>query len=432
MSNHLTFDLSRRLYATAIKLGMPLLRAYQSRRIQRGKEDPARILEREGIASRPRPGGQIVWIHGASVGEALAALPVIQSLVEQSPDTSVVLTTGTVSSASVLKTRLPERTIHQFSPLDNPAWVQAFLAHWKPTAVVWIESEFWPNTLWSIHQLAIPLILMNGRVSERSYARWQRFPGIIGGILSCFDLCLAQSAEDARRLSYLGAPKVIDHGNLKLGAPPLPVDQDTLDTLLSRVVARPRWLASSTHDGEEIMAAEVHENLARDISGLITFVVPRHPERGPAIAQTLRERGLNVALRSAGDLPEAQTAIYIADSVGELGLFYRLCDIVFMGKSLVSPGGGQNPFEAAKLKRAVLFGPNMGNFVDLSAHMLACNAAHQVQNTDALHRELRRLLANPELIKTRATAADTFCCESANIIDDAVSIIIDTINRVTS
>jgi 3-deoxy-D-manno-octulosonic-acid transferase len=423
MSNNLTFRLFRQIYTAVIYLGMPALNRYQKKRIAEGKEDPERISERKGITSIPRRKGQVVWVHGASVGESLSVLPVIEGLLEQSDDISVVLTTGTLSSASILKDRLPDRAIHQFTPLDHPAWIQNFLKHWKPSAVVWLESEFWPNTLHNIKKQNIPLILLNGRVSDRSFSRWRKLPFIISGMLNLFDECLAQSDEDARRLYILGARNAVNHGNIKLAAPALPADENTLNSFKSALGVRPRWMLSSSHEGEEAIAGEIHLSLSSLHPDMMTLIVPRHPQRGPAIAALLRKMGITTGLRSAGDMPQDNMSAYVADTVGELGIFYRLCDIVVIGKSFVPPWGGQNPFEAVKLEKAVILGPNMSNFTELTAAMLKSGAATQLKDKDALRTEINSLLTDDGEMKKRKLAAQNFASGAENIIGASITII---------
>lgn len=411
MENQLAFHICRRAYAMALAMGMPILRRHQRKRILLGKENPDRILEREGLASEPRPDGNLVWFHGASVGEALAALPVIKEILTERENTWAIITTGTVTSAKILQPRLPDKTIHQFAPLDRPNWVSSFLDHWRPDAAIWIESEFWPNTLWAIHERGIPLILLNGRVSLRSFRRWQWVPVIARGLLSCFDLCLAQSDEDASRLQILGAKSVKNTGNIKLGAPPLPYDGDELRQLASSLADRPTWLVSSTHPGEEKIAEQVHKAIAARVSNLLTIIVPRHPDRGSAISTQLRNQGLIVTQRSVQPEITIDTQVYVADTIGELGLFFRLCRVVFMGKSLISPGGGQNPYEAARIGCSVIFGPYMSNFLELSENMVADGAAIQIPNIKGLEAEVLKQLQNPVIVDQHIAAAEVFCSQ---------------------
>lgn len=419
------YIISRFLYSSVIFLAMPLLNLHLRRRIILGKEDPDRIDERKGVASVARPPGSIIWFHAASVGESLSAIPVIECLLKRTDNVTVLLTTGTVTSARLMHERLPQGAIHQFVPLDHASWIQKFLDHWQPSAVIWLESEFWPNTLYTVKKNSIPLILLNGRVSQRSHNQWKKAPWIIRNMLSCFDICLAQASEDARHLTDLGARNVINRGNIKLGAPALPVDEKQLGILSKKIKGRQRWLLSSTHDGEEAMAASIHRTLREKFPDILTFIAPRHPERGPIIAEQMRNKGLNVGLRSAGDQPQKNMDIYIADTIGELGLFYRLCDIVFMGKSLIKPGGGQNPFEAARLNCVVLFGPNMSNFKELSATMIQAGAAFQVEDSRGLERKVSQILSSPQNMATYKSAVRNYCQVSDSVIEDSVTEILN-------
>ncbi|MCH7555003.1 MAG: 3-deoxy-D-manno-octulosonic acid transferase, partial [Proteobacteria bacterium] len=310
----------QRLYRALTVLATPLIAVYLGYRRRAGKEDPERFPERLGVAGAERPEGMLVWVHGASVGEALAALPLIERILKSRPALHVLLTTGTVTSARLMAERLPARARHQFSPIDRPDAVAGFLDHWRPDLAVWSESEFWPNLLTETQARGVPMILVNGRMSDRSYRRWKLMRGVIRRLLGGFALCLAQSEADAKRLRDLGAKEVRAVGNLKSAASPLPVDQAALDDLRNAIMARPRWLAASTHAGEETIVAASHRALAADHPGLLTIIAPRHPERGPTIAAGLREIGLTVAMRSAGDPIDRYVDIYIADTLGELGL----------------------------------------------------------------------------------------------------------------
>lgn len=424
MANSVFFRSARSIYSAAVTLAIPLLRFHLESRCRRGKENPLRIKEREGIASKSRPDGPVIWIHAASVGESISVLPLIEKLLAHDPDMSLLLTTGTLTSADLMEKRLPERVIHQFVPMDIHHWCDRFLDHWKPSLVVWVESEFWPNILCEVKKRHIPLVLLNGRISPQSYRRWQKCRWFIAGILANFDICLAQSEEDARYISNLGGENVIHLGNLKLAAPALPVEENTLASLQGRIQGRPRWLLSSSHPGEEEIVLDVHQELTKHFPDILTVIAPRHPERGGSITLASRAKGLNTRQRSAGELPEQDTAIYVADTVGELGLFYRLCPTVLMGKSMLTPGGGQNPYEPAALGCTVIFGPNMDNFVKLSREMIDANVAFQVADQNHLLEHLITLLNSPTLLEARAAKAKAFCARSETIIDNTASVII--------
>lgn len=381
------------LYRWVSGLGEPLVYLYLRRRLARGKEDPARFNERLGFASCPRPQGGVVWIHAASVGESISMLSVIERALQTHPKLNVLLTTGTVTSARLMGERLPKGAIHQFVPADAPRYVRRFLDHWKPDLALWAESEFWPNLVSETGSRNIEMLLINARMSGRSYSNWQRSRGMIRQLLSAFVKVLAQSKTDGERFSSLGAAQVETLGNLKYAAQPLPADAGQLDLLAQQTRGRELWLAASTHAGEEVIAADVHLELVAQHPNLLTIIVPRHPERGQAIAAELKMKGLKVAMRTAGDAIDETTQIYIADTMGELGLFYRLAPVCFIGKTLAA-SGGQNPLEAAWLNSAIIFGPDMGNFQDIAERLLGQNAAVQVADATTLGKTISRLLGD--------------------------------------
>jgi len=430
MANSVIFRSARSIYSAVVTLAIPLVRFHLESRCRRGKENPLRVKEREGIASKPRPDGRVIWIHAASVGESISVLPLIEKLLAHDQDMNLLLTTGTLTSADLMKKRLPERVTHQFVPMDIHHWCERFLDHWKPSLVIWVESEFWPNILCAVKNRHIPLILLNGRISPQSYRRWQKCRWFIAGILANFDICLAQSDDDARYISNLGGENVIHLGNLKRAAPALPDDENALVSLQDRIQGRPRWLLSSSHPGEEEIVLSVHQELTRHFPDILTVIVPRHPERGDSIARASRAKGLHIRQRATGELPEQDTAIYVADTVGELGLFYRLCPIVLMGKSMLAPGGGQNPYEPATLGCTVILGPNMGNFMELSREMIDADVAFQVADQSHLLEYLVALLNSPALLETRAIAAKAFCARSETIIDNTATVIIEQLTKV--
>lgn len=354
--------LTLRAYRLATSAGSPLAGFLLSSRLKRGKEDPARLAERRGETSVPRPDGPLVWIHGASVGEVAAIIPLIERIVAK--EFNVLLTSGTVTSAKLARQWLPPGVIHQYVPLDAPRFAARFLNHWKPDLGLFTESDLWPNLILMSAERHIPLILVNGRVSERSFNRWRHAPGMIAALLRRFDLCLAQSAAYAARYRDLGAPRISTTGNLKLDVPEPAADQDSLRKLQAAIGGRTTIAAASTHAGEELPLIETHRRLRHSFPRLLTIIAPRHPDRGPGIVEIARDAGLTASLRSRGRLPDAKDDIYVVDTLGELGLVYRLAPIVFMGGSLASHGG-QNPVEPIKLGAAVLHGPHVWNFAEL-------------------------------------------------------------------
>jgi 3-deoxy-D-manno-octulosonic-acid transferase len=376
-----SLPLTLRLYRWVMTAAAPLLPLLLSYRLKRGKEDAARLKERHGESDLPRPAGPLVWVHGASVGEITAVLPLIRHLCEEG--FSVLVTSGTTTSAAMAEQRLPKGAIHQFVPLDVPKFGTRFLDHWKPELALFVESDLWPNLILASAARKIPLVLLNGRLSQRSFERWRKIPQTIGTILSRFDLCLAQSPADAERYSQLGGSRVTMTGNLKLDVPAPPADPAPLEAMRDAVAGRPVVAAASTHPGEEAAVMDAHQRLRRRFPSLLTIIVPRHPHRGAEIAELAQHSALAPALRSQGKMPDAQTDIYVADTLGELGLIYRIAPVVFMGGSLVRHGG-QNPIEPVKLGAAILHGPHVWNFADIYSALDGADGAEQVDDAGRL------------------------------------------------
>ena len=390
MANSLPMTL--RVYRKLSYAMVPLSPALISRRLRLGKEDPARFGERRGVSADVRPPGPLVWIHGASVGEVLAAAALIERL--RALGLRILVTSGTVTSATIVAKRFPPDVIHQYVPYDSPRYVARFLDHWRPSLALFIESDLWPNLILSSAARRLPMVLINGRMSQRSFPRWQRVQGTISALLDKFDVCLAQSRTDADRFAALGSRNVVVTGNLKLDVPAPPADANRLERLMAMTRGRPVVLAASTHPGEEEILAATHRTLAGYFPGLLTVIVPRHPDRGEAIARMIEAAGLHPTLRSHEDLPTATTDIYVADTMGELGLFYRLAPSVFMGGSLVEHGG-QNPIEAIKLGASVIHGPHVFNFTDVYEALDAAGGARLAATQDALVKQFGQLLADP-------------------------------------
>ncbi|MCJ2053474.1 3-deoxy-D-manno-octulosonic acid transferase [Methylobacterium sp. J-070] len=347
------------LYRAGLRIGEPALTGLLAWRAQRGKEDPLRLPERRGLPGRARPVGSLVWMHGASVGEALSLIGLVEGMIARG--FSVLVTTGTRAAADLIGARLPVGAVHQYMPLDAPRWMGRFLDHWQPNLAVVAESEIWPNTILALDEREIPLILVNGRMSERSFRGWERCPRTAKALLSRIAICLSQTQEDGERFAKLGAPRVSIAGNLKFDAPVPPADAQQLAYLGAMIAGRPVWVAASTHPGEETMVAYAHAVLKAQFPQLLTIVAPRHPGRAPEVIECADGVGLRSARRSAGGRPHPSVEVYIADTIGELGLFYRLAPLVFVGGSLV-PRGGQNPIEPVRLDTAVLHGPHTDNF----------------------------------------------------------------------
>ena len=359
-----------------------------------------RLPERRGVSVMARPPGPLVWLHGASIGELISVLPLIERL--RARGVNVLVTSGTVSSGGLAEQRLPRDVIHQFVPLDVPRFVRRFLDHWQPDLALFVESDLWPNIMVETSQRGIPMMLINGRLSENSFRRWRYLPATIGDLLRRLDLCLARTPADAQRFGELGAPHVVTTGDLKLDVPAPPADRTKLAALNAAIGSRPVIAAASTHAGEETAVIDAHRRLRANFPNLLTIIVPRHPQRGLGVAEIARATGLKTKLRSRGEMPDATTDVYVADTIGELGIIYRLAPIVFVGGSLVRHGG-QNPIEPAKLGAAILYGPHVWNFAEIYAALDQAHGAEKVEDPSKLTASFGALLAQAE---ARARVAD--------------------------
>jgi 3-deoxy-D-manno-octulosonic-acid transferase len=394
-------------YRAFTSLARPVAPALLRLRERHGKEDPARRQERFGQASAPRPDGRLAWFHAASVGETNAILPLMAALAKERPSLSFLLTTGTVTSAKLAGERLIPRAVHQYAPLDAPEYVRSFLDHWRPDLAVFTESEIWPNLILESSARGIPLALVNARMTMRSFRRWRRNPSVARPLFSRFALVLAQNETLARRFKTLGAVSAIPTGNLKVDAPAPLVNQAELERLRPMFDGRSLLIAASTHDGEDQIIADAHSELRRSLPSLCTIIAPRHPERGAAITQMLKGRGLSVAQRSLGDLPDRSSDAYVADTIGELGTLYKLAPVAFIGGSLVDRGG-QNPIEAVRQGAVVLTGPHWHNFGDAYSTLISHRGAIVVRSAEELASAARQLLSDEtELgsMRHRASAA---------------------------
>jgi 3-deoxy-D-manno-octulosonic-acid transferase len=325
-----------------------------------------------------------------------------------------------VTSANLLAQRLPKGAIHQFVPVDLPGAIERFLDHWRPDLALWAESELWPNLIQATASRGVPMALVNARLSERSFAGWRRVPRVAAHLLSTFAACLAQSEADAARLHALGARQVTVAGNLKFAAGPLPSDDASRASLAAAIGTRPCWLAASTHAGEEAIVAAAQRRLMGEIDGLLLLLAPRHPARGPALATELRSQGFAVRRRSAGEMPTADTDVYLADTLGELGTLFRLAPVAVIGGSF-APHGGHNPFEPAVLGSAILFGPHMENFAVIAADLVAAGGAIQLPGGADLAHAARRLLADPAERERRCTNARNVSARYAGVLDTTLT-----------
>lgn len=350
-------------------LSGPILR----RRLARGKEDHQRWREKLGEPSAPRPEGRLVWLHAVGLGEVLALRGLIAEMARLAPDVSFLVTSTARSSAQVIGANLPPRTVHQFLPLDAPVYLRRFLDHWRPDLSVWAEQELWPGAIVATHARSIPLAFVNARITAESFERRRRARALFADLLARFSLIVAQDAATAERLGRLGAGDVTTGGSLKLASPPLVADERELERLRAALGGRRVWVAASTHAGDEAEAMAA----AKALHDRLLILVPRDIRRADAIAEALSGLGLSHCRRSKGELPSAETRVYLADSYGELGLWYRLADAALIGGGF-DRIGGHNPWEAVALGVAVLHGPDTRNFAADYARLDGAGGARAV------------------------------------------------------
>jgi 3-deoxy-D-manno-octulosonic-acid transferase len=406
------------LYKILVFIATPVLYGLLLFRKINKKEDPKRIKERRGIPSVPCPKGHLIWIHAASVGEAQSALILIEKIQKIEAKIHFLITSGTVTSANLMAERLPKRAFHQYVPLDNPIWINRFLDHWQPDLIFWMESELWPCTLDSIKRRNIPTLLINARLSDNSFNKWKIAKNFAHKILSAFNIIITQTEKDTQRYKKLTTQKVITTDNIKYSAALLPCNETDLKNLNKAIGKRPFWVYASTHEGEETLACDLHEKLKIQYHDLLTIIVPRHPER----REILQDIHPKATMRGPSKaLPTSQTDIYIADTLGELGLFYRVSPIAMIGRSFSHDGGGgHNPIEAAQLDCAIMTGPNIQFQKEIFDALLNANAAIQVQTAKEFEKQLALLLRNDDLRKTYQENAKNFANSKNKAVDEVM------------
>jgi 3-deoxy-D-manno-octulosonic-acid transferase len=409
----MTTTLPLALYGAATSLLEPFAPGILRGRAGQGKEDPQRLAERLGRPTVARPTGGLVWLHGVSVGETTSLLPLVAALRARRPALTLLVTSGTITAAQLLAQRLPQGVIHQFAPVDAPRAVRRFLEHWRPDLAVFVESELWPNLIGAAAARDVRLALVSARMTQASAERWARWPASARAVTGAFDLILPQDAATEARLAKLGAspgPRL----NLKRVGEPLPADPAELQRLRQVIRGRKVVLAASTHPGEEPLIAEAFR--AAQPGDALLIVAPRHPERGPAIA-----RDLAATRRAAGEAPTGQ--MHVADTLGELGLFFRLAEIVVMGGSFVPGIGGHNPLEPARIGRPILTGPNAFNAADVYAEMFAEACAIEAGDAAALARHIGGLLANPMIARRMGEAALAYAERQGAALEAAIQLL---------
>lgn len=397
-------------------------------RLLMGKEDPERLEERLGISLAERPTGNLIWFHAASVGESLSLVELIKRISSSQPDYNFLITTGTITSAKLILSRLPSNAVHQYIPVDTPRAVEKFLDRWRPSLAIWTESEFWPNLISFTSARDIPMILINARISEKSYRRWRFFKKSLKNLIEKFNYSLIQDEKTVKYFSKIGISSNNFEltGTLKEGSAALPHSEIEQVEISKQILNRPVWLAASTHEGEEKLIAAAHRHASKASQGLLLIIVPRHPERGLEIASILTKENFKIRLRSKKDKILFDTQIYIADTLGELGLWYRVAPVSFVGGSFV-PIGGHNPFEPAALGSAILHGPYVENFKEIYNRLNVAGAAVKIEEASELGVKLIETLS-PENAAKLAQSAWEVSSNGAEITDRAIKLIYENLS----
>ncbi len=419
------------IYKYLTQFSQPILTRLLKIRIKKGKECPVRYLEKTGLPSLERPEGFLIWVHAASVGEVQSALILINKLIDQYDN--ILVTTGTLTSAQLIEKRLPNGAFHQFYPLDHPQWTNRFLAHWQPNYILWMESEIWPNMLSHIKERNIPAALINAKMSKDSVKKWSFMPRMIKEMLSVFEKILCQTESDMNNIKALGGENIIVTDNIKYSATPLDVDANDYTQMMSAIEGRTVWLYASSHDGEEAIATNIHINAKKIIPNLLTIIVPRHPERRDNIQAVINNISPRASITARGqdkNTPDNNTDIYLADTIGELGLFYKLCDLTCIGRTFSNDGGGgHNPIEAAQHRCAVLHGPHVQNLQDIFDDMNNANAAIKTISANDLEEKILFYLQNQDERNALINRAALFAQHKENIIDHVLNQIMPSIEK---
>ncbi len=393
MSRRVKVGLQLRIYLCLRPLLQPLMYWVVRRRVARGKDDPVRCKEKFGLTDLPRPKGTVIWVHAVGLGEVLALRPLLTEMRSQRPDIQFVITSTARSSAQVIKANLPPNAVHQFLPLDGPRFVRRFLDHWRPALSVWSEQDFWPGAIYDAAARGISLAYINARINAESFAKRKKLSGVYRDLLDVFAITTAQDSDSAAFLRQLGAANTRVFPSLKPAAAPLEVNETELQAFRDHLKARNVWVAASTHVADEAVVLAAQSELSNTAGAPLLILAPRVPDRASEIKETVQAFGLSMAQRSRTEMPQAETSVYVADSFGELGLWYRLADIAFVGASFGSLGG-HNPWEPARLGLSVLHGPNTQNFAADYRDLGAAGVTHLIDDTADAANEMARAVAD--------------------------------------
>ena len=362
-------------------------------RIYKKKEDIKRLKEKFCFPSKKKIPGNLIWLHGASVGELLSAIPLIYKLEKNKSINQILITSSTLSSAEIFKKFKFKKTVHQFFPIDFIFFSYKFINYWKPNITIFLESEIWPSIFKVLNKKNIPLLLLNARITKKTFTKWYRLKKFSNSIFKSISRAYPQNDETSKYLKKLNVSKVNKIGNLKF----INNEQDSLKlskNLLKNFKSRKVWCASSTHPGEETICLNVHKSLKKKYKNLLTIIIPRHVHRINEIANEIKDLNLKVALHSSKPKKLNNTDIYLVDTYGETQKFYQSSAIVFMGKSL-TVRGGQNPLEPTNLGSTVLYGPNVDNFKDTYKLLNKLKVAYKVNGVKSLTQSIDKLITKP-------------------------------------
>ena len=376
-------------YKLITYLFYPFAPAYLYFRKLRKKEDFVRYREKLSKINIKRDDGFLIWFHVASIGEAMSILPLIENCIEEAKINKILLTSITLSSGKFLEKKFNQnaKVIHQFLPLDIVIFTKKFLEHWKPNLSIFIDSEIWPNLILQINKKKIPLLLINARITKKTFLRWKLLISFAKKIFGKFDLCIVSNTESENFLKILGAKNIKNYGNLKFSNIKTSLDKKLDSTFLNKIKNRKIWCAASTHSSEEILCAKSHLKIKKNYSNILTIIIPRHIDRIEKINKELSNLNLKIVLSSKLDQLDIKTDILLIDSYGEALKFYNISKYVFLGKSLVKSlimDSGQNPIEPAKLGCKIFHGPNVSNFVEIYKYLQTLGITKEVKNSDEL------------------------------------------------
>lgn len=419
--------MSKKLYLVLSFLLYPVYRfIILPRRLKAHKEDQARYLERLGYSSKTRPIGKLVWFHAASVGESLSILKLIKKFLEEVPDWTILLTTGTLTAAEVVQKHFPTKVLHQYSPADFLPCVKRFLAHWHPNLMIWVESELWPNIIFQAHKKDIPMVLLNMRLSDHSFKHWLRIKNTFFDLLGGFRFILTQTKKLKQELHALGFPSVQFCGNLKYAADVLKIDTALLKALQEAFKDRPLWVAASTHAGEEEIILEAHSLLKQVHPQACLILVPRHPSRCSPVKDLLIQQHYTYRLFSQwrsdqkGPVPED---VFLVDAMGVMNLFYALAPWAFVGGSFFKDIGGHNIIEPLRQKCIPLYGPYMENFQEIVQDVQQAQAGLQVHNSKELAHQITTFISTPQEAERYHRNVDTFLKEQDYVLEATMGLL---------